>query len=104
MGFVLGESQGKKPCIFPCKAAAPDDATVPRRVCGGSGPIILMLFDSGTVVVASICFGCVCVCARSFRVFWNLGLQLAVGWLHEMLPCCVAIDMRACIVMLQNAL
>ena len=27
----------------------------------------------------------VCLCVRSYRVFWNLWLQIAVEWLHD---CC----------------
>ena len=33
----------------------------------------------------------VCLCVRSYRVFWNLWLQIAVEWLHDccdvLLPC-----------------
>ena len=25
----------------------------------------------------------VCVCARSYKVFWNLCLQIALEWLHD---------------------
>ena len=33
----------------------------------------------------------VCLCVRSYRLFWNLWLQIAVEWLHDcchvLLPC-----------------
>ena len=33
--------------------------------------------------MASSCFGCACVYVRSYRVFWNLCLQIALEWLHD---------------------
>ena len=41
------------------------------------------LFFCRIVTVASSCFGCACVCVRSYRVFWNLCLQIALEWLHD---------------------
>ena len=82
MGFVLGDSLGTKPFVFPCKVApAGDDrylgcAAVAAR-------IVLTFFlpqwNCGFKVLWMR------LCVRSYRVIWNLGLQIAVEWLHE---CC----------------
>ena len=88
MGFVLGDTLGTKPCVFPCEVAPAGD----ERYLGcaaGAGTIVLMFFGSALLVWLQ---GALCdfVC-RSYRVIWNLGLQIVVEWLHEcchvVLPC-----------------
>ena len=83
MGFVLGGSLGTKPCVSSGKVALAGDerylvcAAVLRsfwRVIGSA----LLVWLQGAL--------CVFVCVRSYRVFWNLGLQIAVEWLHECCP------------------
>ena len=75
-----------KPCVFPCKVAAVGDETY----------LQCAAFFSRAVTVALLW---VCLCVRSYRVFWNLWLQIAVEWLHD---CChvllprVCRDMRVC--------
>ena len=82
MSFVLGDSFGTKPCVFPCKAAPESDERYP--VCAAvAGTIVLMFFGSVLLVWLQ---GALCdfVC-RSYKLIWNLGLQIAVEWLNE---CC----------------
>ena len=66
-----GGSWSTKPGVFPCKVTAADDEW--QLVCAaGAAGVVLTFFLCRSVAVASSSFGCVCVCVRSFRVFWNL--------------------------------
>ena len=60
MSFVLGDSLGTKPCVFPCKVAPAGD----ERYLGcaaGAGRIVLRCDWFRTVGVASRCSVRVCV-------------------------------------------
>ena len=75
-----GGSRSTKPCVFPCKVAAGGDESY--LVCAtGAAAVGLSFFFCRSVTVASSCFNCACVC--SYRVFWNLCLQIALEWLHD---------------------
>ena len=56
----------------------------------GAGWNVLVLFCSRNVAVASKLL-CLHLCVRSYRVIWNLGLQIARDWPHDcchvVLPC-----------------
>ena len=55
MGFVLGESRGRKPCVFPCKVAPAGDERY--LVCAaGAGWVRPRLGVVRTVMAASMCF------------------------------------------------
>ena len=83
-GLCFGEEAGARNLVFPCTVAAADDERY--LVCAaGAAAVVLPFFSCRTVTVASSCFGCACVCVRSFRAFWNLRLQIALEWLHD---CC----------------
>ena len=87
-GLCWGGSRSTKPCVFPCKVAAADDeryllcAAVAAAVCL---PLFLPHCNGGFKLLW------VCLCVRSYRVFWNLWLQIALEWLHDcchlVLPC-----------------
>ena len=76
-----GGSRSTKPCVFPCKVAAGDDERY--LVCAaGAAAVGLSLFflpqcNGGFKLLW------VCLCVRSYRVFWNLCLQIALEWLHD---------------------
>ena len=89
MSFVLGESLGTKPCVFPCKVAPAGDERDLGSAAGAAG-VALMFFGSALLLWLQGAL-CVFVC-RSSRVIWNLGLQIAVEWLHE---CCHVVLPRA---------
>ena len=112
MGFVLGESRGSKPCVFPCKVAPASDERYLVCAAGGglgsakawSSPHFNGCFDMFCLflhIAVTWCFGifackthfngCMIVvvfCSpvrREMRV-WNLMLQNALRWLHG---CCM---------------
>ena len=69
-----GGSRSTKPCVFPCKVAAGDDERY--LVCAaGAAAVGLSFFlpqcNGGFKLLW------VCLCVRSYRVFWNLCLQIA---------------------------
>ena len=76
-----GGSRSTKPCVFPCKVAAGDDerylacATVAAAV--GLSFFFLPQCHGGFKLLW------VCLCVRSYRVFWNLCLQIALEWLRQ---------------------
>ena len=75
-----GGSRRTKPCVFPCKVAAGDDERY--LVCAaGAAAVGLSFFlpqcNGGFKLLW------VCLCVRSYRVFWNLCLQIALEWLHD---------------------
>ena len=87
-GLGIGESRGTKPCVFSDKVA-PEGTSCVRRVRAGSFwcffvPVLLLWLQA-----------CLSLCVRSYRVIWNLGLQIEAGWLHD-LPCCVAMCVERC--------
>ena len=100
MGFVLGDSLGTKPCVFPCKVAPAGDerylgcaAVADRSFWCKSVPPLCSAMSAASYV-------------RSSMRFLNLGLQIAVEWLHE---CCHVVlhvrrERRVGDVRLQNAL
>jgi len=88
-GWFCGGSRSTKPCVFRVKWLQPE---INGSACAaGAAGVVLTFFLCLSVTVASSCFECVCVCARSFRVAWNLLLHIAVEWLHDwcrlLLPC-----------------
>ena len=75
-----GGSRSTKPCVFPCKVAAGDDERylVCAAVAAGVGlPFFLPHCNGGFKLLW------VCLSVRSYRVFWNLCLQIALEWLHD---------------------
>ena len=90
MSFVLGDSLGTKPCVFPCKVAPAGD----ERYLGCAAvaaAVVFVLFGSALLVWLQVAL-CVFVC-RSYGVIWNLGLQIPVEGLHE---CCHVVLPCAC--------
>ena len=87
--FALGDSLGTKPCVVPWKVALAGDERYLGCAAVAAG-VALRCDWFRTVGVAAMCSVHLCVC-RSSRVIWNLGLQIAVEWLHEcchgVLPC-----------------
>ena len=76
-----GGSRSTKPCVFPCKVAAGDDERY--LVCATVAAAVGLSF------FLPQCHGgfkllWVCLCVRSFRAFWNLCLQIALEWLHDL--------------------
>ena len=86
MGFVLGESRGRKPCVFLCKVAPAGDERY--LVCAaGAGWVRPRLGVVRTVMAASMCF--VYNCTLSYIVFWNLCLQTHCnGCMIVVVLCC----------------
>ena len=78
-----GGSRSTKPCVFPCKVAAGDDDRYLVCVTGAAAVGLSFFFlpqcNGGLKLLW------VCLCVRSFRVFRNLRLQIALEWLHD---CC----------------
>ena len=85
------KSRSTKPCVFPCKVAAAGSGRwkVPRVCCGWG-------YDRfGAFLFPRCCCGFkllyLRLCVRSYRVIWNLGLQIAMEWQHAcchvVLPC-----------------
>ena len=76
-----GGSQSTKPCVFPCKVAAGDDERYLVCATGAAGVGLSFFFppqcNGGLMLLW------VCLCVRSYRVFWNLRLQIALEWLHD---------------------
>ena len=75
-----GGSRSTKPCVFPCKVAAAGDERylVCAAVAAAVGlPFFLPHCNGGLKLLW------VCLCVRSCRVFWNLCLQIALEWLHD---------------------
>ena len=81
LSMSWGGSRSTKRCVFPCKVAAGDDERY--LVCAtGAAAVGLPLFflphcNGGFKLLW------VCLCVRSYRVFWNLCLQIALEWLHD---------------------
>ena len=78
--MFCGGSRSTKPCVFPCKVAAGDDERylVCATVAAGVGlSFFLPQCNRGLKLLW------VCLCVRSYRVFWNLRLQIALEWLHD---------------------
>ena len=75
-----GGSRSTKPCLFPCKVAAAGDERYLVCVAGAAAvglPFFLPHCNGGFKLLW------VCLCVRSYRVFWNLCLQIALEWLHD---------------------
>ena len=73
MGFVLGESRGRKPCIFPCKVAPAGDE---RYLVCATGAAALNQARS-VPPLCSATSGCSCVRSSSM-CFLTPWLQIAV--------------------------
>ena len=75
-----GGSRSTKPCVFPCKVAAGDDERY--LVCAaGAAAVGLSFFFPQCNGGFKLLW--VCLCVRSYKVFWNLCLQIALEWLHD---------------------
>ena len=75
-----GGSRSTKPCVFPCKVAAAGDERYLVCAAGAAAvglPFFLPHCNGGFKLLW------VCLCVRSYRVFWNLCLQIALEWLHD---------------------
>ena len=75
-----GGSRSTKPCLFPCKVAAAGDERYLVCAAGAAAvglPFFLPHCNGGFKLLW------VCLCVRSYRVFWNLCLQIALEWLHD---------------------
>ena len=87
-GLCWGGNRSTKPCVFPCKVAAAGDGG--QLVCdagvGRSFWCFLLPRCNGGLKLLWMR-----LCVRSYRVFWNLWLLIAVEWLHDcchvLLPC-----------------
>ena len=87
-GSCWGGSRGTKPCIFPCKVAAGGDE---RYLLCATGAAAVGLPFFATHCNGGFKLHWVCLCVRSYGVFRNLWLQIALEWLHDcchlVLPC-----------------
>ena len=101
MGFVLGESRGRKPCDFPSKVAPAGDERY--LVCAaGAGWVRPRPGVVRTVMAASMWF---ILAHCSYMVFWNLCCKTIVGCVIVVVKCChVRREMRVWNLMLQDAL
>ena len=81
MGFILGDSFGTKPCVFPCKVAPAGDERY--LACGAVAARIVLTFFFLPQWNCGFKGLWMRLGVRSYRVIWNLGLQIAVEWLHE---------------------
>ena len=75
-----GGSRSTKRCVFPCKVAAGDDERYLVCATGAAAvglPFFLPHCNGGFKLLW------VCLCVRSYRVFWNLRWQIALEWLHD---------------------
>ena len=76
-----GGRRSTKPCVFPCKVAAAGDERY--LVCATVAAVVgLSFFFAAVSRWLQAALG-VIVCVRSYRVFWNLCLQIALEWLHD---------------------
>ena len=81
MGFVLGESRGRKPCVFLCKVASAGDERYP--VCAaGAGWVRPRLGVVRAVMAASMCFAYFCT-LQLHRVLESLLAKriVAAAWM-----------------------
>ena len=75
-----GGSRSTKPCVFPCKVAAAGDERYLVCATGAAGvgwSFFLPQCNGGLKLLW------VCLCVRSYSAFWNLRLQIALEWLHD---------------------
>ena len=77
-----GGSRSAKPSVFRCKMAAAGDERylVCTAVAAGVG---LSSFFFSPQCNGGLKLLSVCLCVRSYRVLWNLRLQIALEWLHD---------------------
>ena len=80
MGFVLGDSWGTKPCVFLCKVAPAGDERYLGCAAGAAGVVCVFFLPQWNCGFKLLWMR---LCVRSSRVIWNLGLQIAVEWLHD---------------------
>ena len=102
-GLCFGEEAGARNLVFFrvkwLQAAMKGTSCVRRGGCGcGRFAFFLPHCHGGFKLLW------LCLCLRSYRVFWNLWLQIAVEWLHECCRCHVCRYVQVCDVMLRNAL
>ena len=75
--MLWGGSRSTKPCVFPCKVAAGDDA---RYLVCATGAVWIVSSSIGSSYV--FCKnGCSCV--RNSMRFLTLWWQIALEWLHD---------------------
>ena len=75
-----GGSRSTKPCVFPCKVAAAGEERYLVCAAGAAAvglPFFLPQCNGGFKLLW------VCLSVRSYRMFWNLCLQIALEWLHD---------------------
>ena len=77
-----GGSRSTKPCVFPCKVAAGDDERY--LVCATVAAAVGLSFFFLPQCHGGFKLLWLCLCVRSYRVFWNLCLQIALEWLHDL--------------------
>ena len=80
-GLCFGEEAGARIlAFFPCKVAAAGDERylVCAAVAAGVGLSFFLPQCNGGFTLLWVC-----LCVRSYRVFWNLCLQIALEWLHD---------------------
>ena len=84
-----GGSRSTKPYIFPCEVAAGGDERY--LLCAAGAAAVGLPFFCRIVTNGGFKLLWVCLCVRSYSVFWNLWLQIALEWLHDcchlVLPC-----------------
>ena len=101
MGFVLGESQGRKPCVFPCKVAPAGDGKY--LLCASGAAVLEPSANRFLLCVLQqvVVHVCVVLC-----VSWLSGCRSQCNgcMIVVVLSCHVRREMRVCNLMLQNAL
>ena len=81
-GLCFGEEAGARNLVFfPCKVAAGDDERY--LVCAAGAAAVGLSFFFLPQCNGGFKLLWVCLCVRSYRVFWNLCLQIALEWLHD---------------------
>ena len=76
-----GGSRSTKPRVFPCKVAAGDDERY--LVCATVAAAVGLSFFFLPQCHGGFKLLWVWLCVRSYRVFWNLWLEIPLEWLHD---------------------
>ena len=85
-------SLGTKPCVFPCKVApAGDDRYLG---CAAVAAAVVLMFFFLPQWNCGFKLLWLRFCVRSSSFMWNLGLQIAVEWLHNcfVMLCCMCVE------------
>ena len=81
-GLCFGEEAGARNLVFfRVKVAAGDDERY--LVCAAGAAAVGLSFFFLPQCNGGLKLLWVCLCVRSYRVFWNLCLQIALEWLHD---------------------